>query len=40
MVHLAQMAVDIMNAAMGLTPPMKEKMFVRNGVAKSTARPP
>ena len=40
MVHLAQIAVEIMNAATGFTPPIAANAFVKNGVANITAKPP
>ena len=41
MVHRAQIAVLIMNAAMGLAPPRKPRLRKPNtGVANITARPP
>jgi hypothetical protein len=40
MVQRAQMAVDIMNAAIGLTLPMKLRALVKKGVANMIARPP
>jgi hypothetical protein len=41
MVQRAQIAVDIMNAATGFTPPIAANTLGSNrGVANSTARPP
>jgi hypothetical protein len=40
MVQRAQIAVDMQNAAMGLTPPIALNALVRKGVANRIASPP